>query len=682
MKKVLILSSDQDFLSDLEGAILLWSGDDVDIEESNDFEGAENNAKDYDRIVFPISDVDYFADPHSIPNLAVFLHREEENADGFPSYGVCRTAGDLVQTVSETEPENLKEEMKPEPQDSSQTQEPLEKPQEEAQNTEEPEDDEDFGKDISLVDDEEDNFDDDEDYAPPRRRRREETPQNEETPKNKEEVPPRRREPMSEEEEIPRRRKPVSEGEEVPRRRRPTVEEEAPRRRRPAESEEPRRRRPSADGEERPRRRRPALGEEETPRRRRPVEEEPRRRKVSADGEERPRRRRPAPEGEERRKKPVEAEPRRRKPTSEGENPRRRRPIEEPPKAEEPVRHRRHVGKKDIKNSAKDALKGNPPRKHGELVERPKANRAPRKVSPERQVEEDLGIEKGPAKIITVYSAKGGVGKTTIACELATRLALTRNGKENFKVCLVDYNIDFGDVFQTLKFDQSGVTMSLWSELIAEDIDNGRPTTYEKEQIRTDFLQKKEQDGLYALLAPLYHEDSMAVREDTMPIMLQNLRDNGGFDYIVCDTGNNTRNSTYFALDIADIILMVLTQNVNTVGCNDSFLQMVGQLDFHTDKIGLVINKIRKENIDVTVDDVANQLTDPKTGRIFPCVAKIDFSLDVIRANNNGIPLTYQSNNKFSESIGEICSYITGHQTTPSAPKKKKGFFASLFHKS
>ncbi len=57
------------------------------------------------------------------------------------------------------------------------------------------------------------------------------------------------------------------------------------------------------------------------------------------------------------------------------------------------------------------------------------------------------GDDESSGQMITVFSPKGGVGKTTIAVNLA--IALSDNN--NKKVCLVDLDLGFGDVAITLQ---------------------------------------------------------------------------------------------------------------------------------------------------------------------------------------------------------------------------------------
>ena len=167
-----------------------------------------------------------------------------------------------------------------------------------------------------------------------------------------------------------------------------------------------------------------------------------------------------------------------------------------------------------------------------------------------QQVEEDLGHVKKPAKVITVFSAKGGVGKTTIACELATFLSLTNHGKGKFRVCLVDYDLMFGDILSTLNYNPNQANMMDWIADLDKKHKAGQDwnaISYDAGQIER-FLQKKEESGLYSLIAPITNFDYMKISNEEIVnlcgTMLRNIVENGDFDFVIVDTGNNIEDAT------------------------------------------------------------------------------------------------------------------------------------------
>lgn len=275
------------------------------------------------------------------------------------------------------------------------------------------------------------------------------------------------------------------------------------------------------------------------------------------------------------------------------------------------------------------------------------------------------------AKVVTVYAAKGGVGKTTISTELSAYLSMTSVGrKDNLKVCIVDYNIDFGDVLPTLNFSPDGPIMTEWAQEIKERINDGENASdivYSQNEIEQRLQKHSSFVNLYSLVAPLSHPDSMYIGETELSVMLSNIVNNGGFDFVVCDTGNNTRDSSMTALDIADYILLVATQDITTVNCNLSFLSTIEKVEPKMlDKMYLILNNIMPfKYTQIAVDELEKEFN-------FKCLARIKHSADVVKANNCSQPIVLYSNHEFTRELSNVVRFLVGE---PPTIAKKKSIF-------
>ena len=317
----------------------------------------------------------------------------------------------------------------------------------------------------------------------------------------------------------------------------------------------------------------------------------------------------------------------------------------------------------------------------------------------------DMEEESEPLPyVITVYSGKGGVGKTTISTSLASQLACTKLSKKPTRVLLVDSNIDAGNVLSTLRLSKEdaadGRCMTAWLRDIVSQLKRGVPEEkiiYSRGRIE-EYLQVDKRTGLYVLPAPISNFDAAEFGSQEQEVMYRNLVDYGEFDFIVFDTGNTTRDSASIALRMSDTILLIMTQDINALESNMSVMHSFDQANFFSmDKVCLVVNKARKKK-DVTfsskdIVDWANAAEHlPRRSRPYTLLAEFYDSNKVRSATNNQRPLFLtDKSDEFVKSIGDVVKYVIEKRdekngrsvlgTRGEEEEPKKGFFARLFRR-
>lgn len=196
------------------------------------------------------------------------------------------------------------------------------------------------------------------------------------------------------------------------------------------------------------------------------------------------------------------------------------------------------------------------------------------------------------AKIISLISAKGGVGKTTIAVNTATALAM--QGK---RVALVDFDLQFGDVSLFMNLSPSRTVIELIRE--SNDID-------------PDVLDRyltPHSSGVQVLAAPKRPEEAEYVLPANIRVILQSLRRK--FDYVIVDTAP-VANDVFFAiLETSDDCFIVNTLNLAVLKNNRMLLELLALLGYDTEEIKHLLNRSTSKN-GLKVRDLAKILgTDP-----------------------------------------------------------------------
>lgn len=224
-----------------------------------------------------------------------------------------------------------------------------------------------------------------------------------------------------------------------------------------------------------------------------------------------------------------------------------------------------------------------------------------------------FGISSTEGRIIMVYSPKGGTGTTT----LAVNLAITLNNEET-KAVLVDGNLQFGDVAIFLNEQGKNTILDL-----APRADELEP------EIVDSVLIKHTASGLRVLAAPARPEHADHVSSDQFTKLLKYLRQI--YAYVVVDTTHVLNDITLAALDISDIVVLVVTQDIPAIKNTRLFLDLLNTIGVNRNRISFVMNRYDKR-ITITPDKVSENLKQEIVG-VIPLDERI-----VIPSVNRGVP--------------------------------------------
>ena len=264
-----------------------------------------------------------------------------------------------------------------------------------------------------------------------------------------------------------------------------------------------------------------------------------------------------------------------------------------------------------------------------------------------------------PASVVSVFSPKGGVGRTTISVNLA--VAAAQEGK---RVALVDASFQFGDVGVLLNLNPRNKSIAdLAAELQAgEQYDS------------LDGFLVAHSSGVRVLLAPPTPEQAELINPPAVKSVLQALR--GEHDLVVVDCPSSFNETTLAVLDESDLILTLLTLEITSVKNMRLFLEVCEQLGYGPEKIRLVLNRA-DSTLGIRVADVEHSI-----GR------KVDHTIvsdgrSVVYALNRGVPF-FLSNREaqVSQDIQRLAAAVTGPPPTTAIAKPDKAAKATAKNKS
>lgn len=253
------------------------------------------------------------------------------------------------------------------------------------------------------------------------------------------------------------------------------------------------------------------------------------------------------------------------------------------------------------------------------------------------------GVRGRHGTIITVFSPKGGTGKTVVATNLAAALA-TVTGK---KTLLLDLDLQFGDAAIMLGVEPEKTIFDL--VVAPGELDSEKLAGYTTHHTC----------GLEIMPAPLRPEDAELVTEAKLARLLEVARET--YDAIVVDTSPFFHGPMLATLDRTDELFLLCGLDVPTLKNVKLSLQTLEMLSFPRDRIRIVLNRANSK-VGLKASDVEEALG-MKIRHQIPSDRAVPLGV------NKGKPVVLDDPEAdFSKAMRELAK---GVLPKPPAPKKR-----------
>ncbi len=253
-------------------------------------------------------------------------------------------------------------------------------------------------------------------------------------------------------------------------------------------------------------------------------------------------------------------------------------------------------------------------------------------------------------KIIAMFGAKGGVGRTLISTNLAVAMVESLKS-QNKKIALIDLDLQFGDIAIMLNLTPTKTIVGLSREI--NELGNI------DEELLESYLVKY-RDNLAVLPAPLKPEEADLIRAEHIERILDLIKNR--YYYTIIDCSRTLSESILVALGMADTIILLLTLDIPTIKNAKLSLEVMEKLGF-SPKIKIVLNRAYTK-MGISIAEVKEALASPIM-ELIPSDGRV-----AIPSVNEGIPfvIKYPKSN-ISKSIKSLAEKIL---ESPDKIKPKK----------
>ena len=256
------------------------------------------------------------------------------------------------------------------------------------------------------------------------------------------------------------------------------------------------------------------------------------------------------------------------------------------------------------------------------------------------------------ARVVTITSGKGGVGKTTTTANLAIALARLKK-----RVVAIDADIGLRNL---------DVIMGLENRIVYDlvDVIEGRC------RLRQAMIRHKQFTELH-LIPAAQTRDKNAISPSDMKQVTNKLRND--FDFIIIDSPAGIERGFRNAVEPADEVLIVTNPEVSAVRDAD---RIIGLLEAANKGPGqLIINRLKMDMVKkgemLSADDVKDILA-------IDIIGIVPEDETVIPASNSGVPVTLNPDSRAGIAFTNIARRLSGESVPFMDLEANNGIFQKI----
>jgi pilus assembly protein CpaE len=267
-------------------------------------------------------------------------------------------------------------------------------------------------------------------------------------------------------------------------------------------------------------------------------------------------------------------------------------------------------------------------------------------------------VARSHGQIVTLASATGGCGKTFLATNLAYLMARVPGQR----VCIVDLDLQFGEVSTALHLRPKYTIC----DALAREEESG-----DLKDCIDDYVVRHE-SGVAVLAAPRDPSEADRIEPPDVTKVLLAARDN--FDIVIVDTPPYLSEVVLAAFDLSSSLYAVATLDLPSVRNMGVFLSTMDRLKIPADNVRLILNKAERD-VGIDVEQVK---------KLFPqgFSAVLPYAKEVSKSINLGLPVVAASpTSEISRRIVEGFRELTGNEAVNTHANAATSGWRRLLHR-